>query len=454
MPEPEEHYDALVIGSGAGGMAAAARLAHHGYRTLLVEERDRVGGRASSVDIDGFTVNTGAIVTELGGENGRLFNDLGLDIGARPPRRPLVLRLGHRDLPLMSGPIGLLFRSATSGLGRLARHLTGIRPAPGVTLSDWLDRRRAPDAVHRLARNLTSAMFAAEPGDVDALLFFDYLTKPGGLSTYGVHPTGAIGPWQTLADDFERRGGTLWLNSSVVGLAVNGAGQVDRAAVRRDGTEVSVSTRVVVSNAGPLATMQLCPPHAWPPDYPARVSAWSRPGTLITINFASRRPMSNLDGLVFFGSTDRLSYAANVTAMSPAMAPPGWHLYAATSTPHPATTGFDEQAEVELLRRDLRAGFPEFDQARELSVEVCTGQRWPAQRAIVGHDLPNTTPIPNLWNVGDGARPWATAGQSGCVESARLVTDQIRHQLDPHPTRESGLSAHRVADSSTADKLG
>ncbi|MDT7582612.1 MAG: phytoene desaturase, partial [Pseudonocardiales bacterium] len=75
---PHSSYDALVIGAGAGGMAAAARLNHYGYRTLLVESRDRVGGRASTVDIDGFVVNTGAVVTELGGENGRLFDEVGV----------------------------------------------------------------------------------------------------------------------------------------------------------------------------------------------------------------------------------------------------------------------------------------------------------------------------------------------------------------------------------------
>lgn len=68
-----ERFDARVIGAGAGGLAAAARLQASGYRTLLVERRGRVGGWASTIEIDGFRVNTGALVTEVGGENGRLF---------------------------------------------------------------------------------------------------------------------------------------------------------------------------------------------------------------------------------------------------------------------------------------------------------------------------------------------------------------------------------------------
>ncbi|HEY4700261.1 MAG TPA: FAD-dependent oxidoreductase, partial [Streptosporangiaceae bacterium] len=48
-----EQWDALVIGAGAGGLFTAARLAHQGYRTLVVERLDKVGGRASTDDIDG-----------------------------------------------------------------------------------------------------------------------------------------------------------------------------------------------------------------------------------------------------------------------------------------------------------------------------------------------------------------------------------------------------------------
>jgi phytoene dehydrogenase-like protein len=92
---------------------------------------------------------------------------------------------------------------------------------------------------------------------------------------------------------------------------------------------------------------------------------------------------------------------------------------------------FDLDVELELLRADLREQFPGYDNARELSVAVCAGEDWPAQRAIAGHDLERTTPIANLWNVGDGVRAWTGAGQSGCVETARLVVDQIRRHCPP-----------------------
>src|SRR5262249_5794589 len=161
----------------------------------------------------------------------------------------------------------------------------------------------------------------------------------------------------------------------------------------------------------PLQTAELCPT-AFPAGYVERLRAWSKTGALITINFASPTRLGPIDGLFFFSTTRRLAYAAELTGPCPEMAPPGWHLYLCGRSPSPATGEFDLEAELPLLRAALREQSPGFDSAREISVQVCAGQEWPAQRAIPGKDEPQATPIANLWNVGDGARAWAGAGQS------------------------------------------
>src|SRR6516164_6517866 len=86
-----ESFDAVVIGAGAGGMATAALLLKRGYRTLLVEREPQVGGRASTVDVEGFGVNTGAQIFELGGANKELFDEVGVPIRARKQATPLLL---------------------------------------------------------------------------------------------------------------------------------------------------------------------------------------------------------------------------------------------------------------------------------------------------------------------------------------------------------------------------
>lgn len=52
----------MVIGSGFGGLAAAARLAASGHRVTVVEKRDRLGGRAYVYQQDGFTFDGGPTI--------------------------------------------------------------------------------------------------------------------------------------------------------------------------------------------------------------------------------------------------------------------------------------------------------------------------------------------------------------------------------------------------------
>src|SRR5690349_6543163 len=125
---------------------------------------------------------------------------------------------------------------------------------------------------------------------------------------------------------------------------------------------------------------------------------------MITVNFASQDRLIEAPGMLSFATTRRLAYIANFTYVCPEMAPPGWHLYAGTSVPEPSIGQFDEQAEVALLLADLSEQVPGFEaKARILSTTI-TRDGWPPQRAVSGFDLPRTTPVTGLWNVGDAVK--------------------------------------------------
>jgi phytoene desaturase len=52
----------IVIGTGFGGLGAAARLAARGYQVELFEKRDKAGGRGYVYEIDGFKFDGGPTV--------------------------------------------------------------------------------------------------------------------------------------------------------------------------------------------------------------------------------------------------------------------------------------------------------------------------------------------------------------------------------------------------------
>jgi phytoene desaturase len=56
------HADAIIIGSGIGGIALGIRLQSMGLRTIIVEKLDGPGGRAAVRHIDGYTFDMGPTV--------------------------------------------------------------------------------------------------------------------------------------------------------------------------------------------------------------------------------------------------------------------------------------------------------------------------------------------------------------------------------------------------------
>jgi phytoene dehydrogenase-like protein len=422
-----------VIGAGAGGLCAAARLAHHGYRTLLVERRDRVGGRASSVREDGFIVNTGAVAIEYGGVLEETFRTVGASFDIRIPSPATKFRIKRKELDISKGGWGKLINGITKKGAGLLSGLGGARngdmPDDRLSTKDWLNGYTRSKTVHAIFRNLSAAIFAVNSDEMPAKAFLTYFIQKGAFRAFGFAPNGTLGLMQGLADVVEERGGELWLNTSVESLRVED-GRVVGARVARGGNErVDVEAEIVVSNAGPEATVALCGREHFDASYLERMDRDLRSTANIVVNVASQEPLLDAPGIVTFGVTRRLCNMANLTATCPELAPEGWNLYVAYGVPVPAVGDFDEAAEVEATLQDLRDEFPTFEQAKILSVRVMRGD-WPAQRSIAGLDLPRATSLENLWNVGDGVRTYANGGIQACAETAKLVVEQVLERHD------------------------
>jgi len=76
------HQTAIVIGSGLGGLAAAIRLRCKGYKTILLEANEQLGGRASVFKHDDFVYDAGPTVVTAPHLFEELFRMAGRDPAA------------------------------------------------------------------------------------------------------------------------------------------------------------------------------------------------------------------------------------------------------------------------------------------------------------------------------------------------------------------------------------
>jgi phytoene desaturase len=421
-------FDVIVIGAGAGGLCAAARLTHLGYRTLVVERLEYVGGRASTREIDGFKVNNGAVVIEVDGITQQTFEEVGAKFEVRRPDSPILYRIGSKDVDVTGGGWGFLLSKLTrqgakllSGLGA-ARNDDGL-PEQDMSTAEWVARYTKNESVQGIFRNMCGSIFAVGSEELPARVFLTYFTRKSAFKKFGFCPQGTIGIWRSLVETIVAGGGEVWSSAEVTSLTLSG-GLVRGAVIERNGSVVEVGTRLVVSDIGPAATVNLVGEQNLPADYLESVRRRDRPCAMIAVNFASRERLIDAAGMLSFAKTRRLCYIANFTDTCPEMAPAGWHLYVAAAVPKPAVGDFDEAAETQLLMDDLREQIAGFERARILST-VVTRDDWPPQRAVSGFDLPPATPILNLWNVGDGVKEYANGGTTACAETAKIVVDQI-----------------------------
>ena len=416
-------FDCVVIGAGIGGLSAAARLAAAGLRPLVVEERDRVGGRFSSVDVEGFRVSTGAVAVECGGVLEETFRVVDAPFEVRRPEPAVVFRIGGKDRSFGGGWLQIFEMFVTRGARMLAAiHEEVGRSAVegGPSLRDWLLGYTEHAVLHGIFQSLAASIFAVNADEIPARTFFEHFMVRGGVKCFGFAPYGCLGLVEPLARAIEARGGAVWTESAVERILVRD-GSVVGVVCRRGGSAVGIAVSAIVSNAGPRETLALLDEGAVPRDYRERVETRVRPTANVALYFTGSRPLVPAPGLVTFVEAQRVCNLANLGELCPELTPGGEPLYVAFGVPRPSLGPFDAEETIRLMNEDLAAQVPGFrESGRVLAVNVMQGS-WPAQRACAGHDLAQQTPIHGLWHVGDGVKPAGWGGASACAESARLA---------------------------------
>ncbi len=189
--------DVAVVGAGFAGLAAARALEAAGAGVVVLEARDRVGGRVLNSAVgDGAVVEAGG--QWIGPTQERAYalaREVGVETFPTNTEGSNLLRLNGRlrryrgTIPRVSPPILLDVARALRKLNALSRRIDpeapwaarGAERLDSTSLADWVERTMWTRTAKRLLRIATRTTWGAEPEELSLLHVAFYLRSAGSF---------------------------------------------------------------------------------------------------------------------------------------------------------------------------------------------------------------------------------------------------------------------------------
>jgi monoamine oxidase len=190
-----ETVDAVVVGAGLAGLQAARRLMEARRDVLVLEARDRVGGRTLNHTVAGQVVDLGgqwiapsqarmrALIDELRLTRCSPFSD-----GEKLLEQRSRLRRYRGNLPHLPPLSRVELRFTLSRLDKLRARVPLSRPAAAGQASEWdgttvesFRRTLKTSAVGALLEVSLGALWGAAPSEMSLLGLLHFLNSAGGL---------------------------------------------------------------------------------------------------------------------------------------------------------------------------------------------------------------------------------------------------------------------------------
>ncbi|BCW06184.1 flavin monoamine oxidase family protein [Arthrobacter sp. NtRootA1] len=193
---PVATVDVVIVGAGFAGLSAADRLVNTGASVLVLEGRDRVGGRSFTGEVAGVKVDLGATWVS---PRHTAIRDLAAKVGCTTT--PQFAQ--GRNVQWLAGKRrtygGTIPPVSAAGVVDMARIQMALEKLVGtidvdaawespdaawldsISFGEWLDKKRALPSTRALMTVVSKVQWGASPGDVSLLHALRYIRAAGGI---------------------------------------------------------------------------------------------------------------------------------------------------------------------------------------------------------------------------------------------------------------------------------
>ncbi|MHA1269375.1 MAG: phytoene desaturase family protein [Candidatus Helarchaeota archaeon] len=364
----KEKFDVIVIGTGIGGSACAALLSAEGFKTLVLEKNELVGGMSSSYEKNGFILDSAIHVFSSGikGRFGKIMKKIGLNtlkfvnitdrnairaygqknytslamspsaldtknqVEFKDSKNVDLSRMGFKggDMKTFIKIIGSVLQTSRKTLRKMHEEK--------LTLENYLKQFNPSNGVKSLIAFLTGGMFGISPRMASAPEFIQGLTEWIITNDLSYPIGGAIEVPKAFLGGVTKYGGEIWTNTKVDKILIENNKAI--GVKLDDGRELY--SKFVVSNVGIKPTvLKLAGKDHFSDDYVEKVKELISSYSAITFKFALKEPI--IEKYVFvnlyegdlsvFGEKERTPKGPKATGFmvmiptnaDPNLAPPG-----------------------------------------------------------------------------------------------------------------------------------
>ena len=420
--ELEGHYDAIVVGSGIGGLMTAAGLARAGKKVLVLEQLGFIGGKYTHLMYEDYAITTAAWTcpgpkSRIGKLCAKLEAPIQWvtihDVKSRGEHWVLT-KDGRRFASTDEAQEALV--GGSKGMGKVYRWIADMYdPAVSypedMTAREYIERYFPGNEEYaRYVETIITYCFASQTVDTFSAnetkrAIVDALEQ---MAVWGTAIGGTAAIVDGLAQVIRGNQGRIATRTRVESILLEDGKA--KGVKLKDGQTIHAD--VVVHNAGLKRLIQLVGEGNLPKAYLARLRQAVPAVVAALILGLNESLLGKEHSLLHTMGWERTLNSYAPTFFDPRLAPSGKHMLDVFWVMQPP---YNLRHELELVRAQLKEIFPNFDQAVELQIPMFFRGAWTAEMAhrlgqSGGERLDPISPIPGLYLVGYDCIGYGMAG--------------------------------------------